>query len=144
MNELERSKQNISVPEDRKDHHEKVLCLCRAFDSLIGNIDRSQQNLCYTDDWRVILIDHSRGFRWKRFYVDQLIYGQKGMRKKDYVPLPRWFVENVKALNRENIRKAVGKYLKGVEIDGILQRKKLMLKEIQSMIKDRGEEHVLY
>ena len=144
MNELERGKEGIEVPEDRLDHFNKVNSLCRAFDSLIGNIDRTQQNLCYTEDWRIILIDHSRAFRWKRFYVDQLIYGKDGMRKRDIVPLPRWFIENIKALNKKNIRENVGEYLKGVEIDGILQRRKLILKEVEELVQERGEENVLY
>lgn len=144
MNELQRGKEDIQVPDERQDHFQKMLSLCRAFDSLIGNIDRTQQNLCYTADWRIILIDHSRAFRWKRFYVDQLIYGQNGMRKKEIVPLPRWFVENIKTLNKKNIREYVGEYLKSVEIEGVLQRKKLILKEVEALIEERGEENVLY
>lgn len=144
MNELARNKGNITVPEDRLDHVRKMTSLCRAFDSLIANIDRTQQNLCYTADWRLVLIDHSRAFRWKRFYVDQLIYGRDGMRKKDLVPLPRWFVENLKILTLENIRKAVGNYLKFDEIKAVLQRQKLILKEVEELAAERGEENVLY
>jgi hypothetical protein len=144
MNELERNKGDIQIPDDRNDHVTKMTALCRAFDSLIGNIDRTQQNLCYTGDWRLILIDHSRGFRTSRFYVDQLIYGRDGMRKKDIVPLPRWFIANLKTLNRENIRKAVGDYLKFEEIIAVVQRKKLILKEVKELAAERGEENVLY
>ena len=144
LSELERNQGDIEVPEDRLDHVQKMTCLCRAFDSLIGNIDRTQQNLCYTADWRLILIDHSRAFRWKRFYVDQLIYGRDGMRKKEFVPLPGWFVENLKTLTRENIRKAVGEYLKFDEINAVLQRKKLILKEVKELAAERGRENVLY
>ncbi|MCK7476588.1 MAG: hypothetical protein M0C28_02775 [Candidatus Moduliflexus flocculans] len=39
------------------------LCLQRAFDNLISNEDRHQRNYLIMDDWRMILIDHSRTFR---------------------------------------------------------------------------------
>lgn len=144
LNELERNRGNMEVPEERMEHVQKMTNLCRAFDSLIGNIDRTQQNLCYTADWRLILIDHSRAFRISRFYVDQLIYGTNGMRKKEFVPLPRWFIENLRALTRDNIKQAVGSYLKIDEIKGVLQRKKLILEEVEELAAERGEEKVLY
>ena len=50
----------------------------------------------------------------------------------------------IKALNFDYIKKAVGSYLKDKEIEAILARKKLLLKEIDEMIKEKGEERVLY
>ena len=40
----------------------KRFCLQRAFDNLIYNVDRHQRNYLIMDDWRMILIDHSRSF----------------------------------------------------------------------------------
>jgi len=143
--ELERSKQNIPIPEDRKEHCQRMIFLERAFDSLIANTDRSLQNIHYTPDWRLILIDHSRSFNSNRMFTDQLIYGKYGLRKPLlFERLPRAFVEKVKALTYESIKNAVGPYLTFLEIEGILLRKKLLLKEIEEMIKEKGEDRVLY
>lgn len=119
--------------------------LARAFDSLIGNDDRTQQNVLYTKDWRVILIDHSRAFRSTRKYRKRLLYGKKGSKeKKLFRQLPHSFVEKVKALEFEKIKKAVGPYLTDNEINAVLDRKKLLLAEIEEMIKEKGQDKVLY
>ncbi len=145
INELDRVKKKIEVPEDKVDEWEKVIYLSRAFDNLIGNIDRTQQNIRYTKDWRLILIDHSRAFRTNRVYTDQLIYGKHGLRSTMLFPmLPKGFAEKIKSINYDAIKEATAGYLNYYEIEAVLARKKLLLKEIKEMIKERGEEAVLY
>lgn len=137
--------QKIQFPKEKIDHYNKTKYLARAFDSLIGNEDRTQQNMFYTKDWRLILIDHSRSFRSAKKFTKQLMFGKNGiMGNKPFRELPRNFVEKIKALNFDNIQKAVGPYLKKKEINAILKRKELLLKEIEEMIKEKGEENVLY
>ncbi|MGB2765048.1 MAG: hypothetical protein WBC02_12580 [Candidatus Aminicenantaceae bacterium] len=143
--ELEIMEQNIKVPRSKLDNKSKMKYLARAFDSLIGNDDRTQQNILYTKDWRMILIDHSRAFRSGRKYTKNLMYGKKGIKGEMlFKRLPRAFVEKVKELNFEKIQEAVGSYLKKKEINAILTRKELLLKEIEEMIKEKGEDKVLY
>jgi len=143
--ELERMQKSIAIPEERQEHCDKMLYLARAFDSLIGNIDRTQQNIRWTKDWRLILIDHSRAFRTKRIYTDQLIYGQNGLRKTmGFDRLPRDFVQKVKDLTKDKIRSIVGEYLSYYEIEAMMMRKKLLIKDIEELIEERGEDEVLY
>jgi len=119
--------------------------IVRAFDSLIANADRTQQNLRYTEDWRTILIDHSQCFQSTKKHTKNLMYGREGIKEMQlFRSLPRSFVENVKALNFEKIKKAVGPYLTDKEIKAVLARKELLLKEIETMIKEQGEDNVLY
>ncbi len=119
--------------------------LARAFDSLIANDDRTQQNVLFTKDWRVILIDHSRAFRSKKKYQKRLLYGKRGSKEKQlFRQLPRVFVEKVKALEYNSIKNAVGSYLTDEEINAILARKKLLLSEIEEMINELGQDKVLY
>lgn len=119
--------------------------LARAFDSLIANEDRTQQNVRYTDDWRTILIDHSRSFRSKKKYQNKLLYGKYGSKEKQlFRQLPRAFVEKIKALDFDKIKNAVGPYLTDKEINAILARKKLVLAEIDEMIEEMGQQKVLY
>jgi len=145
MSDLERMNQKIQVPSSEFDNWSKMKYLMRAFDSLIANEDRTQENVRYTKDWRMILIDHSRSFRSSRKFTKNLVYGKKGIKeRKLFRILPRAFVEKIRALNFDNIKKAVGSYLKDKEIDAILARKEQLLKEIDEMIKEKGEDSVLY
>ncbi len=145
MNDLERMDSNIRIPVSASDNWEKMKYLARAFDSLIGNEDRTQQNILYTKDWRTILIDHSRAFRSGKKFTEQLMFGQNGIAgDKPFRKLPRAFIKKVKALDFESIKKAVGPYLEDKEIKAILARKELLLKEIEEMIKEKGEDNVLY
>jgi len=145
MSELDRIQNAVPIPEDKQEHYDNIVYIARAFDSLIANIDRTQQNIRWTKDWRLILIDHSRAFRTKRIYTDQLVYGRHGLRKTmRFERLPKSFVQRVKGLDYDTIKSAVGDYLGYDEIQAVLKRKKLFLKEIDELIKERGDSQVLY
>jgi hypothetical protein len=145
MNDLERMDLGINIPQDKLESWNKQKYLTRAFDCLIANEDRTQQNIRYTKDWRTILIDHSRSFRSSEKFRQQLVFGRNGLlAQKLFRCLPRVFVEKVKALDIDKIRKAAGPYLKDEEIEALLVRKKLLLEEIEEMIKEKGEANVLY
>ena len=135
----------IKFPKSKLDPMNKMKYLARAFDSLIANEDRTQQNVLLTEDWRTILIDHSRSFRYSMQFANRLVFGKKGiMGRRLFKQLPRSFVEKVRALNAETVHRALAPYLKKKEMDGILKRKKMLLDEIQEMIDDEGEEKILY
>jgi hypothetical protein len=53
-------------------------------------------------------------------------------------------VEKVKALNSDNLTQTLKPDLKKKEIKAILIRKDLLLKEIEEMIQEQGEDKVLY
>jgi len=142
--------EKIAIPKEAFEHTENMKYLVRAWDSLVANDDRTQQNLLYTKDWRVIAFDHSRSFRSTKEYTDSLMNGRNGIKKtSDGKPflfrrLPRWFVENVKKLDYQSIKEAVGPYLTEKEIAAVIKRKDLLLAEIDTMLKESGEAKVLY
>jgi len=145
MSDEERQEKGLGIPESRIYQWENRIYLMRAFDCIIANDDRTQQNIRYTKDWRTILIDHSQSFRSTREHRKNLVYGKNGI--KEAIPfnrLPRKFVENVKALNFDLIKAAVGIYLTKREINAILSRKDIFLIEVDEMIKELGEATVLY
>lgn len=145
MSDLDRMENGIDIPRSKIPSWNKSKYLTRAFDCLIANEDRTQQNIRYTKDWRTILIDHSRSFRSKRKFTRRLVFGKKGIKEKKLIrQLPREFVEKVKSLNFEIIKQAVGPYLTDKEIEAVLKRKQLLLKEIDEMIKELGEDKFLY
>ena len=140
-----KEKQKIAVPRGCVTSWNRALYLQRAFDSLIANADRHQGNILITEDWRFILIDHSRSFRCSKRFTKELIFSLAG--KDDshgIMPLPKAFIEKIKTLNFELIRDIVGEYLTKDEINAILARKELILKEIDRLVKKFGEDEILY
>jgi hypothetical protein len=140
----------IRIPDEAQDRVEKMKWLTRAWDSLTGNEDRTQQNILYTDDWRTIVIDHSRAFRSTKEFTEKLMYGANGIKKgADGHPLlfrrlPRWFYDNVKALTAEAVKSAVGDTLTDKEIQALIARRDLLIAEIDGQIRRDGESQVLY
>lgn len=143
--ELEIFEEKIKFPREKSDNRSNMKYMTRAFDCLIANDDRTQQNILYNTDWRTILIDHSRAFRSTSEHTKNLMYGKNGLKGALLIRrLPRSFVEKIKALTLENVQEAVGSYLKKKEIKAILMRKELLLKEIEEMIQEVGEDKFLY
>jgi hypothetical protein len=141
----------MKVPSYRVGYWNRATYLQRAFDNLIANVDRHQNQILITKDWRMILIDHSRSFRTGKDaqtgtdLTKNLIYTEKHKEgPKLMSELPRAFVEKLKALNFEMIKDAVGEYLTDKEIDAVLARRELIIKEIERLIAKNGEANVLY
>ncbi len=143
--ELEIFEEKIKFPREKSHNRSNMKYITRAFDCLIANDDRTQENILYNTEWRTILIDHSRAFRSTREHTKNLMYGKNGLKGALLIRrLPREFVEKIKALTLENVQEAVGSYLKKKEVKAVLKRKELLLKEIEEMIQETGEDKFLY
>lgn len=140
----------IPIPEEVRRAVDDRKYLMRAWDSLIANDDRNQQNILFTADWRTILIDHSRAFRSSREYRERLVFGRHGLKTSaEGRPwlirrVPRAFFERLKALDFASIKAAVGPYLKDDEIRAVLERRDLLVREIEETARDQGEAEVIY
>ncbi len=149
-NEVKRVRNKLEVPADMQLAWNRAKYLSRAWDCLIGNEDRTQQNILYTADWRTILIDHSRAFRSGGEWDTKLIYGARGIKMSPdgrafvFRQVPRWFIAKLEALDAASIRTAAGPYLDKDEVRSILARRDLLLAEIREMVKAQGEDQVLY
>jgi hypothetical protein len=140
-----KNESNAKVPPIKVFTWNRATYLQRAWDNLIANEDRHANQILITKDWRMILIDHSRSFRFSKKYTKDLIYGEKGKEgTKLMSALPRAFLENIKALTFDGIRAVVGSYLSDEEINAVLLRRDLILTEINRLISKNGEDQVLY
>lgn len=140
-----KNEQNIKVPNIKVFSYNRATYLRWAFDNLIGNEDRTAGNIFITEDWRIILPDHSRSFRTSRKFTKNLIYTEKHKEgPKVMKELPRAFVEKLKSLNLEIIRENVGEYLTDKEIEAVLLRRDLILEVINKRRNELGEDQVLY
>jgi len=140
-----KQEEKIKTPSYRIEPLNRATYLQRAWDNLIANEDRNIGDILYTEDWRMILIDHSRAFRSSKKYTKNLIFdekykgGPKLMKK-----LPKAFVEKLKSLNFEQIKDAVGEYLTDKEINAVLIRRDLIIDWLNKRIEKLGEEKVFY
>jgi hypothetical protein len=139
-------KKKLNPPGLKANGFFRALFLQRAFDNLISNEDRHQRNYLIMDDWRMILIDHSRSFRTTKKFTTKLIYDEKYKEGPNFImaELPRAFVEALKALTPEVIRQVVGEYLTDEEITATMARRDLMIAWLDKRIAELGETKVLY
>jgi hypothetical protein len=123
----------------------RAIYLQRAFDNLIANYDRHEENILLTKDWRMILIDHSRSFGTSEEFTTELINTENDTEgPKIMKSLPRVFVESLKLLDVESMKEIVENYLSDEEIAAVLIRRDLILEEIVRLIEKYGEDNVLY
>jgi len=95
-----------------------------------------------TEDFRMLLIDHSRSFRTSGKFTKKLIYSKKT--KDEMKQLPADFVAKLRALDHSSIKQVVEGYLTDKEIEAVLTRRDLILKEVEERIAKLGEDKVLY
>jgi hypothetical protein len=136
----------IKTPGPKVNGFFRALFLQRAFDNLISNEDRHQRNYLILEDWRMILIDHSRSFRTTKKFTTKLIYDEKFKEGPNFImaELPRVLVDAMKALTPEGIRQVVGEYLTDEEIAATMARRDLIIAWLDKRIAELGEAKVLY
>jgi len=139
-----------NIPQEAVEKTDKMKYILRLWDCLIANADRTQENILLTEDWRTIIFDHSRAFQTDRKFVRQIVYGTNGIFKLDdgrpmlFRRVPRVMVEKIKGLTAPAIKEAVGPYLTDRQVDGIIARIPLIMKELDTLIQQSGEANVLY
>jgi hypothetical protein len=144
MDLRKKAREKIETPSDKVYSWNNAIYLTRAFDNLIANKDRHQGSILVTKDWRLILIDHSRSFGTSKKFTTELIYSGEKNDSEIMRRLPRALIEKLKVMNSELVKEIVGNYLTDKEIQAVLMRRDLILKEIAGLIKKHGEDDVLY
>lgn len=145
INMREYSEKKMAPPGDKSGHWNNVVYLQRAFDNLIANEDRHLGNILLTEDWRMILIDHSRSFRSNKKNMTRLIFTEKHPEgPKVMKRLPRSFVDKIKALDTAKLTEIAGEYLNEKEVEAVLARRDLILETIDKLIAKNGESSVIY
>ena len=132
MDESDRLKKKIQPPNPTDWNHQ--MYRMRVFTALVRDTDRNLTNVLITPEWKVVMIDFSRGFRLQA----QLMH-EKDLAKMDRALMPR-----LEALTKEGVKRAVGDWLTGAEIDAMMKRRDLLVAHFKKLIADLGEEKVLY
>ena len=130
--ERDRVQKKLEPPEPQRWNDE--IQAARLFRELIGDFDFNQTNTLITKDWRVWIIDFTRAFRLAKTlqYPDEV------------ARVDRTLLGRLRALNRDEMRKNLGKWLSNPEIDAVLARREVLVGILDKRIAARGEGAVLH
>jgi hypothetical protein len=103
------------------------------FDNFIYNVDRNGGNMLVTPDYKLFMIDHTRGFQEKLDIMDPEHF--------TLVNEDTW--ERFQSLTNEEIRDAVRQYLSPAEMTQLVHRHQTILDYINKLIKERGRAAVV-
>ena len=132
MDEGERLKKNIQPPKPMDWNHQ--MYRMRVFTALVRDTDRNLGNVLITPDWKVMMIDFTRAFR-----LQPELQHTKDLQRMDRTLLPK-----LEALERVEVKKAVGDWLTNSEIDAMMKRRDLLVAHFKKLIAEQGEDKVLY
>jgi len=116
MDEGERTKKKAEAPDS--DNWNDQMHIVRVFDQLIYNEDRNLGNLLIDKSWQIWMIDHTRAFRTLPNLREP----------KNLARCDRDLLAKLKQLNTETLTKELGKYLRPLEIKGLLARRDRIVK----------------
>lgn len=117
--------------EDLLLHQYRVMWI---FDNLIFNDDRNKGNVLFDESWKLWMIDHTQAFR---VYPELPYPGLLSHCEKD-------LFHRLRALDADFLRRRLGPFLEPAELEGLVQRRELIVELIQELIEEKGEEGVLY
>jgi hypothetical protein len=121
MDEQDRTKNKLEAPDRGYYHRQRAMM--HVFDELIANVDRNMGNILYLKDWRLVLIDHTRAFR--KFSTLRL--------PAQVTRCDRQVYEAMKRLDRETLKREVGKQLDDGQIKSLLARRDAIVKKLDSL-----------
>jgi hypothetical protein len=105
------------------------------FDALILNVNRKEEEILITpNDWRLHLIDHSRGFRTAQELPEDFL--------SQPASLPKPMLQQLQKLDKSSMRILLGEFLNAAQIDSMLARRDLILAKIETDLEQYGEEVV--
>jgi hypothetical protein len=93
------------------------------FDQLIYNTDRNLENLLISKDWRIWAIDHTRAFRKQTSLKSPAVV----------IQCDRAVFERLKTLDRDGLKRELGKFLDDGQIRAILARRDAIVAKLESL-----------
>jgi len=132
MDEAERLKKNISVPDT--DKWNKQMYRVRVFDELVYDTDANLTNVLIGEDWTVWRVDFTRAFRTIKDLHEP----------KNLVKCDRQLFEKLKNLNGDELAEKTKGYLNKGEVNGVMVRRDKIVATFQKLIAEKGENEILY
>ena len=132
MDESDRLKKKIQPPNATEWNNQ--MYRMRVFTALVRDTDRNLTNVLITPEWKVFMIDFSRGFRLQ----------PELMHDKDLAKMDRALWAKLETLDRNTVKQAAGHWLTGSELDAVMKRRDLLVAHFKKLISELGEDKVLY
>lgn len=133
MTEWDRMKGHLRPPDPEQ--WNRQIHTIRLLHALTYNTDfRNLRNELVDPEFRVYAIDFTRAFRVQGFIATE----------KDLQRFPRAPLERMRALEATSLTEALGRWLTGPEIGGLLERRDRILALVAKRIKEKGEAAVLF
>jgi hypothetical protein len=123
----------------------RQISLMWLFDDLIANIDRHLNNAMISPDHRLMLIDNSKSFGGYRKLLNNLNGPGIGTHARFwFIPYdenrqgyptsyPADILERLRSLTKKQIKKAIGRYVRGYNRDLIWKRRQIILERLNEM-----------
>ena len=134
MDEADRKKNNIEVPDENKDNWNNQMYRVRVFDQLIYDVDANLTNVLIGANWEIWRVDFSRAFRLSK---DLKSPG-------DLVRCDRKLLDKLKTLDGNELAERTKHYLNKDEVKAVIARRDKIVAHFQQLIADKGEAEVLY
>jgi len=132
MDESERLKKKVQPPSPAEWNNQ--MYRMRVFSSLVRDTDRNLTNVLITHQWKVMMIDFSRGFRLQT----ELLH------EKDLAKIDRTLLAKLESLSRDQVRQVTKDMLTNTEIDAMMKRRDSLVAHFRKLIGELGEAKVLY
>lgn len=133
MSEKERLAKKTPSPDAEAWNRE--MFVVRVFDQLIFNVDRNLGNLLIDSEWRIWMIDHTRGFK---------IFKELNVAKNLGTKCPRGLLAGLKRLDEPTLKPAMKDLLSPHQVEALLARRDLIVSHFEKLIAQLGEAVVLY
>ena len=132
MDEGDRLKKKIIPPDLEAWNHQ--IYKMRVFAQLVYDTDRNLGNVLISEDWHLWMIDFSRAFRIRTDLENAA----------NLVKCERQLLENLRKLNAADVAEKTKGYLTQMEINGVMARRDKIVALFEKLIKEKGENQVLY
>jgi hypothetical protein len=134
MDEAERKKNNIEVPDENKDSWNNQMYRIRVLDQLVYDKDANLTNVLIGANWEIWRVDFSRAFRLSK---DLKSPG-------DLVRCDRKLLDKLKALDGNELAEKTKHYLDKDEVKAVMARRDKIVARFQQLNVEKGEGEVLY
>jgi len=132
MDEEDRAAKKITPP--NLDAWNKQMYRVRVFDQLVYDTDANLTNVLIGPEWQIWRIDFTRAFRTN-----------KDLQKPgDLVQCERHLFQKLKELNGGELEEKTRHYLTKDEVQAVMARRDKIVARFDELIKDKGENEVLY
>jgi hypothetical protein len=132
MDEGERLKKKLQPPNPNEWNNQ--MYRMRAFSSLVRDTDRNLTNVLVSPEWKVVMIDFSRGFRLQH----------ELQHLADLNKIDRRLLAKLESLSKPAVKEATKDFLSSGELDAVMVRRDLLVAHFKQKIAELGEDKVLY